>query len=252
MTNSFFFWYQVIRDNLDGLMDVTVFDAHVQPTSANQVGFNPCHEDNGRCQQFCFAMPGQEKPKCGCAHGSLLSNGVTCGYGLDEFLVFTTDYTLNSLRLDPADHSTPYPTVNLGYNLMALDYDFKEKRIFFTQYLGIGRSRIGYITTSSPTSPPVNIATSEFNIYCYCVCPFVGLLLLIYISFCYVLTLSHLVSVSHFLHDLIAVFVSLYSTTSPLCYIAQIWMTQRDWHMTGSTSVSTSLTTINAMSSLLG
>ncbi|TDG98033.1 hypothetical protein EPR50_G00214030 [Perca flavescens] len=151
---------EVIRDNLDGLMDVTVFDAHVQPTSANQVGFNPCQEDNGRCQQLCFAIPGQEKPKCGCAHGSLLSNGVTCGYGQEEFLVFTTDYTLNSLRLDPADHSTPYPVVNLGYNLMALDYDFKDKRIFFTQYMGIGRSRIGYVTTTSITSPPVFIATN--------------------------------------------------------------------------------------------
>ncbi|TMS22383.1 Low-density lipoprotein receptor-related protein 2 [Larimichthys crocea] len=121
---------EVIRDNLDGLMDVTVFDAHVQPTSANQVGFNPCQEDNGRCQQLCFALPGQEKPKCGCAHGSLLNNGVTCGYGLDEFLVFTTDYTLNSMRLDPADHSTPYPTVNLGYGVLALDYDFKGEASF--------------------------------------------------------------------------------------------------------------------------
>lgn len=148
-------------------MDVAVFDAHIQPTSANQVGFNPCQEDNGRCQQLCFAMPGQENPKCGCAHGSLLSNGVTCGYGQDEFLVFTTDYTLNSLRLDPADHSTPYPTVNLGFNLMALDYDFKERRIFFTQYMGIGRSRIAYLTTTSITSPPVIIAASEFSINCH-------------------------------------------------------------------------------------
>lgn len=66
------------------------------------------------------------------------------------------------MRLDPADHSTPYPTVNLGYNLMALDYDFKEKRIFFTQSKGIGRSRIGYVTTTSITTPPVILATSEF------------------------------------------------------------------------------------------
>uniref|UniRef100_A0A7N8XVY7 Low-density lipoprotein receptor-related protein 2 n=1 Tax=Mastacembelus armatus TaxID=205130 RepID=A0A7N8XVY7_9TELE len=154
---------EVIRDSLDGLMDVAIFDAHVQPTSANQVGFNPCQEDNGRCQQFCFALPGQEKPKCDCAHGSLLSNGVTCGYGQDEFLVFTTDYTLNSLRLDPADHSTPFPAVNLGYNLMALDFDSKEKRIFFTQYIGTRRSRIGYVTTTSITSPPVIIATNLDN-----------------------------------------------------------------------------------------
>ncbi|XP_028331825.1 low-density lipoprotein receptor-related protein 2 [Gouania willdenowi] len=151
---------EVIRDGLADLKDVTIFDPHVQPTAANQIDFNPCQEDNGRCQQFCFAIPDQEHPKCGCAHGSLLSNGVTCGYGQDEFLVFTTDYTLNSLRLDPTDHSTPYPTVNLGYNLVALDYDFREKKIFFTQYMGIGRSRIGYITTTSITSPPTIIAAN--------------------------------------------------------------------------------------------
>ncbi|XP_053722161.1 low-density lipoprotein receptor-related protein 2 [Synchiropus splendidus] len=151
---------EVIRDNLGGLMDVSIFDPHLQPTSAGQVGFNPCHEDNGRCQQLCFAIPAQEAPKCACAHGSLLSNGVTCGYGLDEFLVFTTDYTLNSMRLDPEDHSSPFPTVNIGYNLVALDYDFREKRVFFTQYLGIGRSRIGYITTTSIPSPPVIIAAN--------------------------------------------------------------------------------------------
>lgn len=138
----FFFWYQVIRDHLDGLMDVAVFDPHVQPTSANQVDFNPCQQDNGRCQQLCFALPDQKAPKCGCAHGSLLSNGVTCGYGQDEFLVFTTDYTLNSFRLDPTDHSTPFPTVNIGYNLMALDYDFKQKRIFFTRVWGLVRAKL--------------------------------------------------------------------------------------------------------------
>ncbi|MEQ2184541.1 hypothetical protein GOODEAATRI_009041, partial [Goodea atripinnis] len=129
------------------------------PTSANLVGFNPCHDNNGRCQQLCFAIPDQERPKCGCAHGSLLSNGVSCGYGLDDFLVFTTDYTVNSLRLDPTDHSVPYPTVDLGYNVLALDYDFKEKRIFFTQLMGLGRSRIGYITTTSITNPPVILAS---------------------------------------------------------------------------------------------
>ncbi|XP_015230707.1 PREDICTED: low-density lipoprotein receptor-related protein 2-like [Cyprinodon variegatus] len=150
---------EVIRDTLDGVMDVAVFDSHVQPTSANQVGFNPCQEDNGRCQQLCFAIPDEEKPKCGCAHGSLLSNGVTCGYGLDDFLIFTTDYTVNSLRLDPTDHSLPFPTVNYGYGVVALDYDFKQKRIFFTRSMGIGRSRIGYVTTTSITSPPVYLAS---------------------------------------------------------------------------------------------
>lgn len=159
-----FFFNQVLRANLEGLKDVVVFDPHTQPIAANVIGFNPCREDNGRCQQFCFAIPDQEKPKCGCAHGSLLSNGVTCGYGLDEFLIFTTESTLNSMRLDPADHSSPFQTINLGSGVTALEFDHKEKRIFFAQYVGYGYSRIAYITTTSPTSTPVDIVTSKYSL----------------------------------------------------------------------------------------
>lgn len=150
---------EVIRDGIADLTDVAVFDNHVQPTSANQVGFNPCQEDNGRCAQLCFAIPEQQQPKCACAHGSLLSNGVSCGFGLDEYLFFTTDYTLNSIRLDPEDHSPPFPTFYLGYGVVATEFDFHDKRVFFTQYVGIGRSKIGYITTTSTTSPPITIAS---------------------------------------------------------------------------------------------
>uniref|UniRef100_A0A6Q2Z9A5 Low-density lipoprotein receptor-related protein 2 n=1 Tax=Esox lucius TaxID=8010 RepID=A0A6Q2Z9A5_ESOLU len=164
---------EVIRNGVDGLTDVVVFDSHVQPTAANLVGFNPCQEDNGRCQQLCFALPEQEKPTCACAHGSLLSNGVTCGYGLDEFLVFTTDNSLDSLRLDPADHSVPYPTVSLDFSVVALDFDFADKRIFFTQYMGTGRSRIGYVITTV-SAAPVILANSKSCESKYCVRLYVG------------------------------------------------------------------------------
>jgi len=148
---------------MDGLADVVVFDPATQPTTAQLVGFNPCQEDNGRCQQLCFALPAQEAPRCACAHGVLLSNGVTCAYSLDDFLVFSTDYTLNSLRLDPADHSSPFPAVTLGYNLLALDYHHAAKRIFFAQYSGAGRSRVGYVSTAAIGSPPVTLAASKLR-----------------------------------------------------------------------------------------
>lgn len=163
------------------MVDVAVFDSHVQPTSASQVNFNPCQENNGRCQQLCFAIVGQDKPKCGCAHGSLLSNGVSCGYGLDEYLVYATDYTLNSLRLDPTDHSTPFPSMTEGYQVMAVDYDFKEKRLFYTKSMGVGQSIIGYITTTSTSSPAVIVATSELRINCGCVFFFGPILLYIFL-----------------------------------------------------------------------
>ncbi|XP_041123031.1 low-density lipoprotein receptor-related protein 2 [Polyodon spathula] len=150
---------EVIRDKLNDLQDVAVFDTHVQPISANLVGFNPCLEDNGRCQQFCFAIPEKEKPECGCAHGTILSNGVSCGASLDEFLIYTTDYSVNSARLDPEDHSLPFNTAMTGYSTRALDFDFDDKRIYFTQSSSYGNGQISYISTTSSTSPPVTVAS---------------------------------------------------------------------------------------------
>lgn len=152
---------EVIRDNLAGLADVVVFDSHVQPVAANLVGFNPCQDDNGRCSQLCFALPENQVPKCRCAHGSILSNGVSCGFGSEEYLIFTTDYTLNSARLDPEDHSLPFRAISLGYSVMALDFDFRDKRVYFARSSGVGRSSIGYISTTSPTSRPIIIAPGE-------------------------------------------------------------------------------------------
>ena len=149
---------QVIRDGISGLSDVAVMDPATQPTS---VGFNPCQQDNGRCQQLCFAVPDQETPRCACAHGSLLSNGVTCGYGSEEFLVFTTDATLGSLRLDPQDHSSPFPSLSLGSTLLGLDYDYTAQRLFFSQYRGAGRSRISSVSATDITSPPLTLAASK-------------------------------------------------------------------------------------------
>lgn len=152
---------EVIRDKLNDLQDVAVFDSHVQPVSANLVGFNPCLEYNGRCQQFCFAIPEKEKPECGCAHGTILSNGVSCGASLDEFLIYTTDYSVNSARLDPEDHSLPFTTAMTGYGTRALDFDFDDKRIYFTQSLSYGHGQISYISTTSSTSPPVTVASGR-------------------------------------------------------------------------------------------
>ncbi|MBN3296498.1 LRP2 protein, partial [Amia calva] len=151
---------EVIRDSISDLTDVTVFDAHVQPLAANMVAFNPCLEDNGRCQQLCFAMPEAQQPQCGCAHGSLLSNGVSCGYGMDEFLVYTTEYSLNSalsnnkqmigpiksfrahLELKPEDpvalqvqEFNPLLTITIDLDdPEGLAYDWLHKRLYFSDY----------------------------------------------------------------------------------------------------------------------
>lgn len=67
------------------------------------------------------------------------------------------------MSLDPADHSSPFPTIKLGKSVKALEFDHKEKRIFFAQYVGYNHSTIAYITTTSPTSTPQYVLTSKYS-----------------------------------------------------------------------------------------
>lgn len=52
---------------------------------------------------------------------------------LKEYLVFTTRREIRSLHLDPKVTSVPFaPKTNLS-NVVGLDFDYKDKRIFFTR-----------------------------------------------------------------------------------------------------------------------
>ncbi|XP_043910917.1 low-density lipoprotein receptor-related protein 2-like [Protopterus annectens] len=154
---------EVIRDNVENLQDVKVFDGHVQPLSANLLDFNPCLEGNGRCQQFCFAVPGLQPAKCGCAHGTILSNGYSCGYSLEDFLLYTTDYTVSSIRLDPEDHNLPFPSISTSYITMAVDFDYADKRIYFTESSWNRQGKIYYVDYTNQMNHPVLVASGLGN-----------------------------------------------------------------------------------------
>lgn len=152
----------VIRDNVNMLRDVTVFDQRTQPTSAQELNHNPCLESNGGCAHFCFALPasrssGQNR-KCSCAFGNLAADNESCVVSRDDYLIYTTESTVRSLRLDPEDHGLPFPVVNVPRTSVALDFDLTDRRVYFSQSSGAGASRISYIDLSSPTSPPVVVA----------------------------------------------------------------------------------------------
>uniref|UniRef100_A0A4W3HU78 Low-density lipoprotein receptor-related protein 2 n=1 Tax=Callorhinchus milii TaxID=7868 RepID=A0A4W3HU78_CALMI len=149
----------VIRDNLGSLRDVVMFDKQTQPTSPGEVNNNPCLNENGGCAQFCFALPETEMAKCGCAHGKLDTDGKTCVISTNNFLIYATESTISSLRLDPTDHVLPFPVVNVLRTAVALDYDSVENRIYFTQNSWGGHSKISYISLSSPTRPPTQVVT---------------------------------------------------------------------------------------------
>lgn len=149
----------LIRDNVNMLRDVTIFDQRMQPWSAQELNNNPCLVSNGGCSHFCFALPGTQTKKCACAFGNLAVDGMTCVVSRDDYLIYTTESTVRSLRLDPDDHSLPFPVINVARTSVALDYDRLDNRIYFTQSSGAGQSKISYTSLSSPTSPATIVAS---------------------------------------------------------------------------------------------
>uniref|UniRef100_A0A8B9LU25 Low-density lipoprotein receptor-related protein 2 n=1 Tax=Astyanax mexicanus TaxID=7994 RepID=A0A8B9LU25_ASTMX len=149
----------VIRDNVNMLRDVTIFDQRMQPRSAQELNNNPCMESNGGCAHLCFALPGTQTRKCACSFGNLAVDGMSCVVSRDDYLIYTTESTVRSLRLDPEDHSLPFSVVNVARTSVALDYDKLDNRIYFTQSSGAGQSKISYISLSSPTSSATVVAS---------------------------------------------------------------------------------------------
>ncbi|TNN64423.1 Low-density lipoprotein receptor-related protein 2 [Liparis tanakae] len=148
----------VIRDNVNMLRDVAIFDQRTQPTTTEELNYNPCKEANGGCAHFCFAHAGSGK-KCSCAFGNLAADNESCVVSRDDYLIYTTESTVRSLRLDPEDHALPFPVVNVPRTSVALDFDLTDRRVYFTQSSDAGASKISYISLSSPTSAPVVVAS---------------------------------------------------------------------------------------------
>ncbi|NWR88915.1 LRP2 protein, partial [Furnarius figulus] len=149
----------VIRDNINWLRDVTVYNSNFQSRSPLDVNNNPCLDNNGGCSHLCFALPDMQTPKCGCAFGTLGSDGKRCSISTDDYLIFALENALRSIHLDPENHSPPFRTVNVLRTAVALDFDSISNRIYFTQSFSSGTGRISYINIFSGTGSPTVVAS---------------------------------------------------------------------------------------------
>uniref|UniRef100_A0A8D0H975 Low-density lipoprotein receptor-related protein 2 n=1 Tax=Sphenodon punctatus TaxID=8508 RepID=A0A8D0H975_SPHPU len=150
---------KVIRDNINWLRDVTVYNSNFQSLSPLDINNNPCLENNGGCSHFCFAMPDLQTPKCGCAFGTLENDKKRCSISTDDYLIFALESALRSMHLDPENHSPPFPTLTVQRTAVALDYDSVNSRIYFTQSSPSRTGKISYINTYSGTGIPTVIAS---------------------------------------------------------------------------------------------
>ncbi|NXN98396.1 LRP2 protein, partial [Rhinopomastus cyanomelas] len=149
----------VIRDNINWLRDVTIYNSNFQSRSPLDVNNNPCLDNNGGCSHLCFALPDMQIPKCSCAFGTLGSDGKRCAISTDDYLIFALENALRSIHLDPENHSPPFRVVNVLRTAVALDFDSINNRIYFTQSYPSGTGRISYVSIYSGIGSPTVIAS---------------------------------------------------------------------------------------------
>lgn len=156
-----------VRTNLPKLRDIAIYDINNQPADEN----NPCLRlGNGGCDQLCFSYPQDTTPtnpggrlnfRCECATGKLSSDGRRCE-SVNEFIVFSTRTEIRAINLDPQSTAVPFkPLINLT-NVVGLDFDYKDNKMFYTQIRPW--SKIAETKADNPTAGEIrNIISKGIN-----------------------------------------------------------------------------------------
>ena len=145
-----------VRTNLQKLRDIVIYDQTNQPLDDS----NPCFKlGNGGCDQLCFSFPpdstssGRLNFKCDCSTGKLSSDGRRCEFE-NEYVVFSTRTEIRAIELNPKSTGVPFKPVTNLTNVVGLDFDFADNKLFFTQIRPW--AKIGWMNSESPDSNNIN------------------------------------------------------------------------------------------------
>ncbi|XP_068628058.1 low-density lipoprotein receptor-related protein 4 [Battus philenor] len=118
----------IIRENLEGLMDIRAVKGDEEFTNA-------CGKNNGGCSHLCLRSP--TGYSCACPTGTVFKNETevnpkTCKAHPNSFLVFATKGTLSMISLDTPEHwDVILPVKNIS-NSLGVDYHWEEKILFIS------------------------------------------------------------------------------------------------------------------------
>ncbi|KAA0723842.1 Low-density lipoprotein receptor-related protein 4 [Triplophysa tibetana] len=114
-----------VRSNLPGLMDIQAVDR------AGPLGFNKCGRRNGECTHLC--LPRHNGTSCACPTGILLkSDGRSCDPLPETYLLFSNRVSVRRISLDTSDHTDVHVPVPDLHNVISLDYDSVEGKMYYT------------------------------------------------------------------------------------------------------------------------
>uniref|UniRef100_A0AAR2JUY7 Low-density lipoprotein receptor-related protein 4 n=1 Tax=Pygocentrus nattereri TaxID=42514 RepID=A0AAR2JUY7_PYGNA len=114
-----------IRSNLPGLMDIEAVDRE------RPLGFNRCGRRNGGCSHLCLPRP--NGTSCACPTGVLLkSDGRSCEEMPETYLLFSNRVSVRRISLDTPDHTDVHVPVPELHNVISLDYDSVDGKLYYT------------------------------------------------------------------------------------------------------------------------
>ena len=106
---------------------------------------NECYDRNGNCSQYCINTPGSYLCKCNEQYYSRAIDGKTCkrnqgaGQQTEPWMIFSNRYYLRNMSHD--GHLYQLIKMELK-NVVALDFDYKEERLY---YADVGNKTINRI-----------------------------------------------------------------------------------------------------------